>query len=189
MFSPPQLFHTGDYSILHLLESRMCLNPLKASDFEVFFWKKKKKSSEPENAEGAKQEKWWDRDKNKNSLINLCLEQPLPLCACFLVIWTEDSQACFSLSLKGTQSKQTLGSVIASWAIWVNDHSSLPYSVYRITVSAMCLMDFSRFPLDTQNCSLELESCKSVCLLKQACISIRTHCTPSPEISMFLAII
>nr|XP_004663369.1 gamma-aminobutyric acid receptor subunit rho-3 [Jaculus jaculus] len=28
----------------------------------------------------------------------------------------------------------------------------------RITVSAMCLMDFSRFPLDTQKCSLELES-------------------------------
>ncbi|XP_032207370.1 gamma-aminobutyric acid receptor subunit rho-3 isoform X2 [Mustela erminea] len=29
----------------------------------------------------------------------------------------------------------------------------------RVTVSAMCLMDFSRFPLDTQSCSLELESC------------------------------
>nr|XP_003463355.1 gamma-aminobutyric acid receptor subunit rho-3 [Cavia porcellus] len=28
----------------------------------------------------------------------------------------------------------------------------------RVTVSAMCFMDFSRFPLDTQNCSLELES-------------------------------
>uniref|UniRef100_A0A452UDW3 GABA(C) receptor n=1 Tax=Ursus maritimus TaxID=29073 RepID=A0A452UDW3_URSMA len=28
----------------------------------------------------------------------------------------------------------------------------------RITVSATCFMDFSRFPLDTQNCSLELES-------------------------------
>ncbi|KAM6162767.1 LOW QUALITY PROTEIN: gamma-aminobutyric acid receptor subunit rho-3 [Erethizon dorsatum] len=28
----------------------------------------------------------------------------------------------------------------------------------KITVSAMCCMDFSRFPLDTQNCSLELES-------------------------------
>ncbi|XP_073161176.1 gamma-aminobutyric acid receptor subunit rho-3 isoform X4 [Lepidochelys kempii] len=28
----------------------------------------------------------------------------------------------------------------------------------RITVSSMCFMDFSRFPLDTQNCSLELES-------------------------------
>ncbi|KAB1284144.1 Gamma-aminobutyric acid receptor subunit rho-3, partial [Camelus dromedarius] len=28
----------------------------------------------------------------------------------------------------------------------------------RITVSAMCFMDFSRFPLDAQNCSLELES-------------------------------
>uniref|UniRef100_A0A3B3QZ26 GABA(C) receptor n=1 Tax=Paramormyrops kingsleyae TaxID=1676925 RepID=A0A3B3QZ26_9TELE len=31
------------------------------------------------------------------------------------------------------------------------------YSV-RITVTAFCSMDFSRFPLDTQNCSLELES-------------------------------
>ncbi|OCT80470.1 gamma-aminobutyric acid receptor subunit rho-2 [Xenopus laevis] len=28
----------------------------------------------------------------------------------------------------------------------------------RITVTAMCNMDFSRFPLDTQTCSLELES-------------------------------
>uniref|UniRef100_H0VMJ1 GABA(C) receptor n=1 Tax=Cavia porcellus TaxID=10141 RepID=H0VMJ1_CAVPO len=32
----------------------------------------------------------------------------------------------------------------------------------RVTVSAMCFMDFSRFPLDTQNCSLELESCNSL---------------------------
>ncbi|XP_061095630.1 gamma-aminobutyric acid receptor subunit rho-3 [Conger conger] len=31
------------------------------------------------------------------------------------------------------------------------------YSV-RVTVTALCSMDFSRFPLDTQNCSLELES-------------------------------
>ncbi|KAL2085859.1 hypothetical protein ACEWY4_019179 [Coilia grayii] len=31
------------------------------------------------------------------------------------------------------------------------------YSV-RITVTAQCAMDFSSFPLDTQNCSLELES-------------------------------
>ncbi|KAG1943977.1 gamma-aminobutyric acid receptor subunit rho-3 isoform X1 [Pimephales promelas] len=31
------------------------------------------------------------------------------------------------------------------------------YSV-RITVTSLCSMDFSRFPLDTQNCSLELES-------------------------------
>jgi len=29
----------------------------------------------------------------------------------------------------------------------------------RITVTSLCSMDFSRFPLDTQNCSLELESC------------------------------
>uniref|UniRef100_A0A674DE97 GABA(C) receptor n=1 Tax=Salmo trutta TaxID=8032 RepID=A0A674DE97_SALTR len=29
---------------------------------------------------------------------------------------------------------------------------------FRITVTALCAMDFSSFPLDTQNCSLELES-------------------------------
>lgn len=39
----------------------------------------------------------------------------------------------------------------------------------RITVSAMCFMDFSRFPLDTQNCSLELESCKFNSCLLLAC--------------------
>lgn len=31
---------------------------------------------------------------------------------------------------------------------------------FRITVTALCSMDFSSFPLDTQNCSLELESCE-----------------------------
>lgn len=31
----------------------------------------------------------------------------------------------------------------------------------RVTVTALCSMDFSSFPLDTQNCSLELESCKT----------------------------
>lgn len=31
----------------------------------------------------------------------------------------------------------------------------------RVTVTAACNMDFSRFPLDTQTCTLELESCTS----------------------------
>ncbi|XP_012879564.1 PREDICTED: gamma-aminobutyric acid receptor subunit rho-3 [Dipodomys ordii] len=39
----------------------------------------------------------------------------------------------------------------------VHPDGSVLFSL-RITVSAMCFMDFSRFPLDTQNCSLELES-------------------------------
>uniref|UniRef100_A0A8C9RZT8 Gamma-aminobutyric acid receptor subunit rho-1 n=1 Tax=Scleropages formosus TaxID=113540 RepID=A0A8C9RZT8_SCLFO len=32
----------------------------------------------------------------------------------------------------------------------------------RITVTSMCNMDLSRFPLDTQTCSLEIESCESL---------------------------
>ncbi|KAF1669212.1 Gamma-aminobutyric acid receptor subunit rho-1, partial [Pygoscelis papua] len=34
----------------------------------------------------------------------------------------------------------------------------LVFVVPRVTVTAMCNMDFSRFPLDTQTCSLEIES-------------------------------
>lgn len=34
------------------------------------------------------------------------------------------------------------------------------FGLPRITVTAMCNMDFSHFPLDSQTCSLELESCK-----------------------------
>lgn len=32
----------------------------------------------------------------------------------------------------------------------------------RVTVTAACNMDFSRFPLDSQTCSLELESCEYI---------------------------
>lgn len=32
--------------------------------------------------------------------------------------------------------------------------------VPRVTVTAACNMDFSRFPLDSQTCTLELESCE-----------------------------
>ncbi|XP_010888402.1 gamma-aminobutyric acid receptor subunit rho-3 isoform X2 [Esox lucius] len=41
--------------------------------------------------------------------------------------------------------------------IRVYPDGNILYSV-RITVTALCSMDFSSFPLDTQNCSLELES-------------------------------
>lgn len=38
----------------------------------------------------------------------------------------------------------------------------------RVTVTAMCNMDLSRFPLDTQTCSLEIESC-TYCAWTQTC--------------------
>lgn len=45
----------------------------------------------------------------------------------------------------------------------------------RITVTALCSMDFSSFPLDSQNCSLELESCE--CSLCGIMVTVfhRTH--------------
>ncbi|XP_073445681.1 gamma-aminobutyric acid receptor subunit rho-1 isoform X2 [Dendrobates tinctorius] len=39
----------------------------------------------------------------------------------------------------------------------VQPNGKVLYSL-RVTVTAMCNMDFSRFPLDTQSCSLEIES-------------------------------
>ncbi|KAG7247017.1 hypothetical protein CRUP_024644, partial [Coryphaenoides rupestris] len=33
-----------------------------------------------------------------------------------------------------------------------------------VTVTSMCSMDLSRFPLDTQTCSLEIESCEWPCV-------------------------
>lgn len=33
-------------------------------------------------------------------------------------------------------------------------------SSYRITTTAACMMDLRRYPLDEQNCTLEIESCK-----------------------------
>lgn len=37
----------------------------------------------------------------------------------------------------------------------------MPITFNRVTVTAMCNMDLSHFPLDTQTCSLEIESCES----------------------------
>lgn len=36
-------------------------------------------------------------------------------------------------------------------------------SVCRITTTAACMMDLRRYPLDEQNCTLEIESCKYRC--------------------------
>ena len=33
--------------------------------------------------------------------------------------------------------------------------------IHRVTVTAMCNMDLTYFPMDSQRCSLEIESCKS----------------------------
>lgn len=39
-------------------------------------------------------------------------------------------------------------------------HPICPYSVcFRITTTAACMMDLRRYPLDEQNCTLEIESC------------------------------
>lgn len=35
-----------------------------------------------------------------------------------------------------------------------------PFFAFRITTTAACMMDLRRYPLDEQNCTLEIESCE-----------------------------
>lgn len=44
------------------------------------------------------------------------------------------------------------------WILYFPSHS-----VCRITTTAACMMDLRRYPLDEQNCTLEIESCKYRC--------------------------
>lgn len=50
------------------------------------------------------------------------------------------------------REKISLLSCCLSWCIAV--------SLHRITTTAACMMDLRRYPLDEQNCTLEIESCK-----------------------------
>uniref|UniRef100_A0A8D0AA79 GABA(C) receptor n=1 Tax=Sander lucioperca TaxID=283035 RepID=A0A8D0AA79_SANLU len=58
----------------------------------------------------------------------------------------------------------------------------------RVTVTAACNMDFSRFPLDSQTCSLELESCEFITCV----ITLITYYTDDKDfthcLSMSLAV-
>lgn len=39
--------------------------------------------------------------------------------------------------------------------------NNLYYTLFfRITTTAACMMDLRRYPLDEQNCTLEIESCE-----------------------------
>lgn len=51
-----------------------------------------------------------------------------------------------------------VASSVSSW--WILFPSC---SVCRITTTAACMMDLRRYPLDEQNCTLEIESCKYRC--------------------------
>lgn len=74
--------------------------------------------------------------------VNLCSEyknkpESLKIASFFLQLWREKISLCL---------------VCLSWCITV--------SVHRITTTAACMMDLRRYPLDEQNCTLEIESCK-----------------------------
>ena len=46
------------------------------------------------------------------------------------------------------------------WQLWCIEHMLMSCFVFRITTTAACMMDLRRYPLDEQNCTLEIESCK-----------------------------
>lgn len=41
-----------------------------------------------------------------------------------------------------------------------NTNGILSLFFFRITTTAACMMDLRRYPLDEQNCTLEIESCE-----------------------------
>ena len=47
-----------------------------------------------------------------------------------------------------------------SRSLYNNNVTFHVFLIPRVTVTAACNMDFSRFPLDSQTCTLELESCE-----------------------------
>lgn len=51
----------------------------------------------------------------------------------------------------------------------------IPLCVCRITTTAACMMDLRRYPLDEQNCTLEIESCKYRCPWQPALTPTRRH--------------
>lgn len=55
------------------------------------------------------------------------------------------------------------------------------HSVCRITTTAACMMDLRRYPLDEQNCTLEIESCKYRSSRQPALTPTRSHGTGRPS--------
>lgn len=81
-------------------------------------------------------------------LTTSCCGSSLMVTSC--TAWGEDRV----VSHQPNETWQALLQHAQSWWRW---HSAV---FPRVTVTAACNMDFSRFPLDSQTCTLELESCK-----------------------------
>lgn len=61
-------------------------------------------------------------------------------------------------SLRSVQ--QAMYTSIPTWMLGQSLNLHAVFRCVRVTVTSACNMDFSRFPLDTQTCTLELESCE-----------------------------
>lgn len=56
-----------------------------------------------------------------------------------------------------------LSTVCSQRKIEMRRINKLFFFLPRITTTAACMMDLRRYPLDEQNCTLEIESCKYFC--------------------------
>lgn len=79
---------------------------------------------------------------------------------------------------KGRRAAPALPCLCCPWKASVIPTVPCFCFAFRITTTAACMMDLRRYPLDEQNCTLEIESCEC-CTFCPSWLNSDSHCTRS----------